>query len=254
MEQLRITAIIQARMGSTRLPNKVMKKAANKPLIQHLIERLSNSSLIEEIVLATTQRPIDDALAEFIQGLGYKVFRGSENDVLDRYYQAAKEIKTDVVVRITGDCPLIDYQVTDTVIQCFLENDYDYVSNVDPPSYPDGLDTEVFTFNALKKAWQEAPEKHEREHVTPYIRESGLFKTGGVSNDVDLSAQRWTVDEPEDYELVKTIIEDLGASGEYFCMDDVLRYKRTNPGLFEINKNINRNQGMSMKWMLSNYH
>lgn len=241
MERI-VLAIVQARMGSTRLPGKVMKKAADRPLIEHLIERLSRSTLIDKIVLATTQKPADDALAEFVGGLGYKVFRGSENDVLDRVYQAGKELNADVITRITGDCPLIDYRIVDSAIQYFLENDYDYVSNIDPPTYPDGLDVEVFTFAALEKAWKETARTHDREHVTPYMRESGLFRTGNVRNEVDLSTERWTVDEPEDYELVRAIIEALGRDNEYFGMNEVLRYKKNNPGPFEINRGINRNE------------
>ena len=243
---MNIIAIIQARVGSTRFPNKVMKEVAGKPLIQHLLDRLSKSEFIDKIVLGTSTSPENDEMDQYVSSLGFDVFRGSENDVLDRYYQAAKQFQPDVVVRITGDCPLIDYQVTDKVIQYFLDNDFDYVSNIDPPTFPDGLDTEVFTFEALEKAWEKASQQHEREHVTPFIRESGLFKTGNVTNDVDLSAERWTVDEREDYELIKIIIEELGKNDEYFGTKDILAYKKANPELFEINKNINRDEGMSM--------
>lgn len=233
-------------MSSTRLPRKVMKMAAGKPLIQHLLERLSESRAIEKIVLATSKDKKNDALVTFVKNLGYDVFRGSENDVLDRYYQAAKQHSTDGIVRITGDCPLIDYKVTDLVINKYLEGHYDYVSNTKPPTYPDGLDTEVFSFVALEKAWKEARRPYEREHVTPYLYQSGLFKVCNVSNDVDLSKERWCVDEPEDYELVRTIIEDLGKNFEYFGMKEILHYKKQNPDIFQLNQSIKRDEGATM--------
>ena len=171
-----IYAIVQARMKSTRLPGKVLKMVNGKPLIEILLYRLSQSKKIDKIILATSEKPENDLLVETVEKLGFEVFRGSENDVLNRYYQAAKQQHPDIVVRITGDCPLIDYQVTDQVINYFLENDFDYVCNGDPPTFPDGLDTEVFTFESLEKASKEASQQHEREHVTSFIRESGLFR------------------------------------------------------------------------------
>ena len=243
---MKILAIVQARMKSNRLPGKVMKKAACKPLIQHLFERISKSKFIDKVILATSVEKTDDLLEEFVKGLGYDVYRGSENDVLDRYYKAAKKYRPDVIVRITGDCPLIDYIITDEVIKYFLENDFDYVSNANPATFPDGLDTEVFTLSSLKTAWKEANELYEREHVTPYIRESGLFKVGNFAAKEDHSEERWTVDEPEDYELVKTIFETLGKTSEYFGMQNILEYKEDNPDVFKVNKNITRNEGLLM--------
>ena len=242
----RIVAIVQARMGSTRFPGKVMLKAADKPLIQHVLERLTKSKLIDDIVLATSEDEKNDELESFVKGLGFDVSRGSEDDVLDRYYQAAKQSRADIVVRITGDCPLIDYEVVDKVIDTYLHGDYDDVSNTRPPTFPDGLDTEVLSFEALKKAWQEAEKLYDREHVTPYIHESGIFKVCNVSNNLDLSAERWTVDEPEDYELVKSIIEDLTENGAYFGMEEILEYKNSNPEMFRINQNVARDEGAVM--------
>lgn len=233
-------------MGSTRLPSKAMKPAAGKPLIGHLLERLSKSEIIDNIILATSDNPNDDKLVQYVSKLGFDVFRGSESDVLDRYYQAAKKYQPEVIVRITGDCPLIDYQVTDQIIKYFLKHDFDYVSNVDPPTFPDGLDTEVFSFQALETAWQEASQQHEREHVTPYIRESGLFKTGNVANDEDLSGERWTVDEPEDFELIKTIIEGLEISKGYYGLKEIIDYKKAHPEIFQNKEYIKRNEGANM--------
>jgi len=237
-----ILAIVQARMNSLRFPGKVMKEVCGKPLIEYLFVRLSKSKLINKIILATSIDPKNDEMDQYVTQLGYDVFRGSENDVLDRYYQAAKRYEPDAVVRISGDCPLIDYQVTDAVIQYFLKNGFDYASNIAPPTFPDGLDTEVFTFEALEKAWREARRQHEREHVTPYIRESGVFKKGNVAHTTDCSSERWTVDEPEDLEVVSNIFEHFTGE-EYFGMEDVMHLKREKPVLFEANQHIGRNEG-----------
>ena len=243
---MKATAIIQARMSSTRLPGKVLMEVMGRPLLSYQIERLRFSKRIDEIIIATTTNKEDDPIVELAHKEGLKVFRGLEDDVLDRYYQAAKKYKADVVVRITGDCPLIDYEVTDQVINRFLNGDYDIVCNTKPPTYPDGLDTEVFSFTALEKAWNEARKAYEREHVTPYIHESGLFQVSNVTNDIDLSDERWTVDEPEDYELITTIIKDLGANGEYFGVNEILAYKKQNPDLFKINQYLKRDEGATM--------
>jgi glutamate-1-semialdehyde aminotransferase/spore coat polysaccharide biosynthesis protein SpsF (cytidylyltransferase family) len=238
-----ILAIVQARMGSTRLPGKVLKEVCGKSLIEILLKRLSRSKKIDKIILATSEKPENDLLVKTVEKLGFEVFRGNDNDVLDRYYQAAKQQHPDIVVRITGDCPLIDYQVTDQVINYFLENDLDYVCNGDPPTFPDGLDTEVFTFESLEKACKEASQQYEREHVTPFIRESELFRVGNFYGDEDFSGERWTVDYPEDFQLIKAIIENFNDSGEYFGLKDILRYKKSHPHVFEINKHIIRNDG-----------
>ncbi len=230
-------------MGSSRLPGKVMKIAAGKPLIQHLLERLSMSELIDKIVLATSRNLENDEMDNLVTKLGYEVYRGSEYDVLDRYYQIAKKHSPEIVLRITGDCPLIDYQVTDKVIQYLLKNDFDYVNNAEPPTYPDGLDTEVFTAKALLRSWKDAINPREREHVTTYIRESGLFKVGNYASEKNLSGERWVIDYPEDYQLVKTIIEHFNERGGWFGFEDILSFKENNPKIFLINKHIVRNDG-----------
>ena len=237
-----IVAIVQARMGSTRLPGKVMQTVVGKPLIEILISRLEKSKYIDEIVLATSDDPGNQPLIHYIDKLGYKVYQGSENDVLDRYYKAAKKYKADIVIRITGDCPLIDPELVDSVIASFIENQVDYACNTNPPTYPDGLDTEVFSFASLKFAWENASKAYDREHVTPFIRESGNFRTYNFTNKNDYSEERWTVDEPEDFEVIKSIIEYFSPRIDFSWMD-TMKIRKTHPELFLANKNIIRNEG-----------
>jgi len=202
---MKIVAIVQARMGSTRLPNKVMKKIGGVPLIELLLARLSRSNEIHQIVVATSKDKKNDPLVEHVKKLGYFCYRGSENNVLQRYLDAAKKVSADVVVRVTGDCPLIDHEVVDQVVSHFRKLKVDYVSNISPPTYPDGLDTEVFTLAALSRASRESTSKHEHEHVTPYLRRPGFFETKNVSNSEDFSSLRWTVDEHEDFQVISNV-------------------------------------------------
>jgi glutamate-1-semialdehyde 2,1-aminomutase len=238
-------AIVQARMGSTRLPDKVMKPVHGTPLIELLLNRLKRARELDSIVLATSEEPRNAPLAEHVRGLGYTVYRGSEKDVLDRYYQAAKLAGAEVVVRITGDCPLVDPELVDSVIAQFRAAGVDYASNVDPPTYPDGLDIEVFTFAALQEAWQLAKRTHEREHVTPYLREPGRFRTHGMRNDVDLSGERWTVDEPEDFEVIAAVFRHFHPRSD-FGWREVAELLRSRPDLFAANRRLIRNEGASM--------
>ena len=156
-------------MGSTRLPGKVLMELEGKPLLQRVVERVKRAKKIDEIIIATTKNKEDKKLTEFAEKLKVKSYAGSEDDVLDRYYQAAKKFGAENIVRITSDCPLIDPEIVDDIISYYLNNDFDYVSNTISPTYPDGLDTEVFSFKALERAWKEAKKGFEREHVTPYI-------------------------------------------------------------------------------------
>ena len=169
----KVVAIVQARIGSKRLPGKVLRMIEGKPLIEILFYRLSRSKAIDKIILATSNHRDNNELATTVEKMGYDVFRGSEQDVLDRYYHAAKKYRPDIVVRITGDCPIIDPTVVDSVVELLINNDLDYASNVEPPTYPDGLDVEAFLFSALERAHTKATNDFEREHVTPYIRDSG---------------------------------------------------------------------------------
>jgi spore coat polysaccharide biosynthesis protein SpsF len=233
-------------MGSTRLPGKVMKKIIGKPLLELLIERLQHCHYLDEIIIATTTNVADEPIKNLAERLSIKYMRGSEEDVLDRYYQAAKGFNIDHIVRITADCPLIDPEVVDRVIISYLNNNlrYDYVSNTLKPTFPDGLDVEVFSLNVLEKIHKVSDKKYQREHVCGYIIENpDQFIIKNVTNDKDLSKLRWTVDNPEDYELIKIIFENLYQKKKIFFMEDILRFLSQNPDLLLINSNIERNEG-----------
>ena len=242
---MRIAAIVQARMGSTRLPGKVLKPIGFIPMIEILLKRLATSVLLDEIVVATSSDSCNNCLVDHVGSLGYKCFQGSENDVLDRYLQAAKAINADVVVRLTGDCPLLDSALVDEVIRRFIAANVDYYSNISPPTYPDGLDVEVFTFTALEKAGKETRNSYDREHVTPYLRESGRFSQAGLKNNVDLSHLRWTVDESADFEVVTKIFTYFSPD-IHFSWTKVLQLSLNHPEIFETNKNMIRNEGATM--------
>lgn len=232
-------------MGSTRLPGKVMRTIDGAPMIGLLLQRLSAAKNVGAIAVATSDSARDDPLASFVQSLGYSVFRGSEADVLDRYYWAAREFNADLVVRITGDCPLVDPVIVDAVIDDCLKSRADYVSNVSPPTFPDGLDVEVFSFRALEKTWREAREKHEREHVTVHLRESGEFFCRNYAGEVDESAERWTVDEPEDLELVAKIFGHFRPR-RLFSWTEVLAVRAECPDWFAVNRQLSRNHGETL--------
>lgn len=229
-------------MGSMRFPNKVMRPICGAPLIGLLLKRLSKALRIDLIVLATSEDARNDSLARYVDELGYAVFRGSENDVLDRYYCAAKTYEADVVVRITGDCPLIDPAVVDDVVSAFLSSGVDYASNVAPPTFPNGLDTEVFSFEALETAWYQAKASREREHVTPFIRESSQFSHQNFGIATDESNERWTVDEPADFEVVAKVFEHFHPRYD-FGWREILALRVEHPQWFAANRHLARNEG-----------
>lgn len=237
---MKTVAIIQARMGSTRLPGKVLKKVLGKPLLEYQLERVKKSRLIDEIVVATTVKEQDQPIVDFCMEKGVSCYRGSEEDVLARYYEAAKAYEADIVVRLTSDCPVIDPGVIDRVIQAFLEDEEaDYVSNTLERTFPRGMDTEVFSFQALEQAFQSARMQSEREHVTPYIwKNSDRFSIKSVFHRDDLSIHRWTVDTPEDFELIKKMIEHLYRVQRDFSMEDMLQLLDQHPQWKEINAHI----------------
>jgi len=240
-EHSKVVAIIQARMGSTRLPGKVLANVRGKPMLSYVIGRVRAAKTLKEIVVATTTKPGDDAIVAFCRERGVNCFRGSEEDVLDRYYQAAREHAAEAVVRITSDCPLIDPEIVDKTVRAFLveQPDYapDYASNSLVRTYPRGLDTEVMTFRALEIAWREARRPYQRTHVTPYIYENpGRFKILSVTGDRDYSSYRWTVDTPEDLELVRAVYDRL--EGDSFLLNDIVRLMEREPELAEINRSI----------------
>lgn len=238
-------AIVQARMGSTRFPNKVMRQICGTPMIGLLLERLSKARRLDQIILATSTDPRNEKMVHYVQNLGFQVFQGSEDDVLDRYYRAAEMVTADVVVRITGDCPLIDPELVDAVISEFQKRGVDYATNTMPPTYPDGLDIEVFRFKALQIAWKNAHESRQREHVTPFIRESKEFTKINFPNDIDLSGERWTVDEPEDFEVIQKIFEYFHPRRD-FTWHDVLSLRNEHPEWFMVNRHLIRNEGATM--------
>ena len=240
-----ILAIVQARMGSTRFPDKVMLPILGVPMIELLLNRLIQSKLIDRIILATSLDPRNQLLVEHVQGLGYEAYQGSEDDVLDRYYQAACIIQPKIVVRITGDCPLVDPKIVDRAIATFQQSQADYLSNVTPPSYPDGLDVEVFTFQSLFQAWQSAKQPHEREHVTPYLRESDKFQLVGIKHTEDHSDKRWTVDEPDDFEVIKNVFEYFAPRRDFSWLE-VLDLQQNQPELFVANQHLIRNEGATL--------
>jgi glutamate-1-semialdehyde 2,1-aminomutase len=242
---MKIVAIVQARMGSTRLPNKVMKPIGGVPMIELLISRLSKAKEVDQIIVATSIDERNKPLVEHVQKLGYVCEQGSENDVLDRYVQAAKKQQADVVVRITGDCPLVDSVLVDEVIGRYKDAGVDYFSNVIPPTYPDGLDIEVFSFKALEQAWQETKKPYDREHVTPYLRDSGKFSNADMQHSQDLSALRWTVDEPADFSVIEKVFNYFHPS-IHFTWLDVLNLQRQQPEIFHINQHIIRNEGAGL--------
>jgi glutamate-1-semialdehyde 2,1-aminomutase len=242
---MKVVAIVQARMGSTRLPNKVMKAIGGVPMIELLLARLAKSRQLDQIVLATSSDERNTPLVEHVQKLGYICVRGSETDVLSRYLVAARQMQADVVVRITGDCPLIDPVLVDHAIAQFKSSGVDYLSNGAPATYPDGLDTEVFHLQALERAGQESKEAFDHEHVTPYLRRPGLFKTASLTNGEDLSALRWTVDEPADFDVVSQVFEHF-APDIHFTWTQVLDLQRKQPEIFAANHNIIRNEGAAM--------
>ena len=241
---LKITTIIQARMGSSRLPKKVLSDIEGQSMLWHLVNRLKNSKFSPEIIIATTISDSDKEILKLAKDLGVKSNAGSIDDVLDRFYQTALKYKPDIIVRITADCPLMDPLIFDRVIQFFLDGDYDYATNTLPPTFPDGLDVEVFTFEILKKTWKEAKLASEREHVTPYIRKHPeLFKLGNIVNIPDLKEMRWTVDEKEDLEFVRCIYKNLYPKKKIFLMDDILKLLKIQPELMKINSQFERNEG-----------
>jgi spore coat polysaccharide biosynthesis protein SpsF len=233
-----IVAIIQARMGSTRLPGKVLRDLGGDTVLARVVSRVRRCRLVNDVVVATSKDPVDDIILKECQRLGTRVFRGCEQDVLDRYYCAAREAKAEVVVRITSDCPLIDPGVSDKTIQAFLDARPDYASNVLERTYPRGLDTEVVTFAALESAWRDAREPYQREHVTPFFyQHPERFRLLSVKGDLDYSQYRWTLDTPEDLEFLRAVYARQMSQRD-LAWQDVLSMVEREPGLAEINRHI----------------
>ncbi|HJV76561.1 MAG TPA: glycosyltransferase family protein [Noviherbaspirillum sp.] len=238
---MKVVIVVQARMTSTRLPGKVLKEVLGKSLLEYLIERLRRVRLTDEFVIATTINETDDAIVSLCRRLAVPVMRGSELNVLSRYYEAATAQHADVVVRITSDCPAIDPQVIDTVIAFFLDNrdKYDYVSNTLKPSFPYGMAVEVFSYASLADAYREATNGPELEHVTPFIYlRPDRYRIGHFIHSEDLSRHRWTVDTPEDFELIRRLIEENYPINPEFGMREVLDTLQTHPDWVSLNAHI----------------
>lgn len=235
---MRVVAIIQARMGSTRLPGKVMMGLAGEPMLARVVSRTRRAESLNDTVVATTTDPADELITELCEGRGYPCFRGSSDDVLDRYYQAALKYEADAVVRVTSDNPLVDPAVIDDVVGAFAEAEADGASNDLPPrTYPLGLGVEVVSMDALRRAWNEGRDSASREHVTYYIIEHpALFRLLAVRNPTDCSALRWTVDTAEDLAFVRKIYDHFGH--DRFSWQEALALVNAHPEWRELNRNI----------------
>ena len=248
MEKLKIVAVTQARVGSTRLPGKVLMKLGNESLLQLHVRRIKNSKKIDELIVATTTAEEDAAIVSLVDKTKANVYRGSVEDVLDRFYQALQGKGADYVVRLTADCPLIDGSLIDKVIQFTIEHNLDYCSNTLETCYPDGEDIEVFRYSALEKAWNEAKLSSEREHVTPFIwknssyRGGALFKSDNFSEGYSYGHLRLTVDEETDFILVDTLISKLGIEKTWL---EYAEFLEMNNDIKAINSSITRNEGYS---------
>ena len=234
-----ITCIIQARMGSTRLPGKTMEKITkDKRVIDFVVEQLKFSKIIEKIIVAIPDSIEDDVTYNHLLSKKIQTYRGSLKNVLDRYYQCAKNISSSVIVRVTADCPLIDPEIVDKVITKFIKNKFDYVSNTHPRTFPYGTETEVFSFNALEKAWNETRNDFDREHVTPYFyKNPNKFSIGNVIQEKNQSNYRWTIDYNEDLELVKYIANNI--IKKPILTNDIINLIIKNPDILKINENHN---------------
>lgn len=234
-----IGVIIQARMGSKRLPGKMMKEIGGSPVVLHTIKRAKRIPGVRTVILATTDVRGDNVLARFGKHAGIKVFRGSQNDVLDRYYQAAKTFRIDPIVRVTADCPFLDAALAGEVIEVFLKGKYDYVSNNHPPYLPDGFDVEVCSFFALEKIWEKAKLPVEREHVFPYIfNHQKDFKIFNIGYREDLSHLRLTLDEKDDLTLLRKVYRKLHKRNPNFGLSHIKELFALEPDLARINQHV----------------
>ena len=242
VKKVKIVAIVQCRLGSIRFPKKVLSLIEGKPAINHLLTRLSRSKMITEVLTAIPKNKDNNILHRYLRDLNFRVFRGSEENVLKRYYEAAKSINAEVIIRITGDCPLVDYGMIDNLLLKFLKGDYDYLSNNNPPTYPDGFDVEIFKFKTLKETIKNAKSSYEKEHVTPFMQKSKKFKKINVFSKIDYSRYRLTLDEEEDLKLIRKIFKKFNKKS-HFTYKEVVKFLIKNPKLVNLNKHLERNAG-----------
>lgn len=242
---MKFLAIIQARCGSSRLPSKVLKDLCGKTALERVIERVSESRYVDEVMVATTLNKEDIPIVNLVSGLGMRVFAGNSTDVLDRYYQAAKIIRSEYVIRITADCPVFDAYILDDAIEK-LKPESDYMAAVSE-TLADGLDLEIMRFEVLERAWEEARLASEREHVTLYIKNNPeIFRIQNYESTLgNLHDERWTIDEPEDYQFIKRIYEHFySVHQENFHSKDILKFLDENPEVRKINQGFIRNEGL----------
>lgn len=239
---MKINAIIQARCGSSRFPNKVFIDINGKPLIWHVVNRLSFAKTIDKIVIATTTNEKDDKIEEWCKDNNIACFRGSENDVLNRYYEASLVFPSDVIVRITADDPFKEPALIDAVVNKLISEGYDHVTNNLPPSWPEGLDCEAFTFAALKTSEESTMDSFEREHVTQYIYHNpNKFKIGNIKSEINLSYLRWTIDKKADYEMVNSIYAHRDSNNtEILLFEEILDILKKYPEISQINSEVER--------------
>ena len=242
INEKQINAIIQARCGSTRFPRKVFADINGHPLIWHVINRLKVTETINKIIVATTVNSLDDEIEKWCIENNIYCFRGSETDVLNRYYEASKSFPSDIIVRITADDPFKEPAIIDEVVEKLINGKYDLVTNNFPPTFPEGLDCEAFWFKVLEKVEMEATSSFDREHVTQYIyHHAGIFRIGNVVSECNLSKLRWTIDNPEDYEMVKQIYANRKKdSNSILLMDEILKILEENPEIAESNSGVKR--------------
>lgn len=241
---MKIISVLQARMSSSRLPGKVLKTLCGKPMLWHQIERVNRSCLIDKLIVATSDDESDDVIESLCNDMKVACYRGDLDNVLERFYRAVEHEYADYIVRLTGDCPLADYEVIDEVIKHCIKNNFDYSTNALDSTFPDGLDVEVFRFQCLSEAHAEANLPSQLEHVTPFIHQQPeRYRLGNYIGEKDLSWMRWTVDEKEDFEFVRRIYEALYNKNPGFLMKDILVFLERNPALLEINNSFQRNEG-----------
>lgn len=235
---MNIIAIVQARMGSTRLPGKVMLDVGGQPVLARVVTRLRRARNLSAVVVATVAQPASQPIIELCHDLQVPTFSGSELNVLDRYYQAAQHVRAHVILRIMSDCPVIDPNLVDECIRTFQDDNVDYASNTIVRTYPRGLDTEIMTFAALERAWQSSVQHYERVHVTPYIYEHpDIFRVRFITNPTDVSHYRWTIDTPDDLKLLRAIYAHFDNRDD-FSWQDVLSLMKQTPALSAINAHI----------------
>ena len=238
-----IGCIIQARLGSTRFPRKILMPVNNDTILSFGIKQIQKSDLIEKFVVATTTMPEDDELVNYLENMNVEIFRGSETDVLDRYYQCAKKFSFSTIIRMTSDCPLVDPLLVNNLLDDFIKNkdSYDYASNVHPVrTFPHGADIEIFSFESLEIAWKEAQTKEEREHVTPYIYNTKKFRLLNPKNPENLSHYRWTLDYKDDLDLIQKIVSKINSRP--ILLNDIITLMNSNPELVKINQNFQKNE------------